>query len=440
MNLRQRMIKAAVRPHLPRRTVRLRLTLLYGGLFLASGAVLLVITDVLWGNATKNQGDVAIWAVRGVIGDIVTRTPPPDLNPHVLKNFQNGAVSPVFGASRQTPVSGTQIRLVRNALAGFRTQQHSIDVHQLIIFSAIAIAIMALIAVVLGWLMAGRVLRPVRTITTAARDISVLNLHERLRLRGPDDELKELGDTFDCLLERLEGSFQSQRQFVANASHELRTPLATMRAALDVAMAKPARTPEQTSILADRLHEELVHMDQLLEGLLALARAERGSISDDATLSLDDFVSAAIGRRAPAISYMDIDVDHEQCPDAWVGGNEMLLSRMVGNIIDNSITHNDHGGWVRATTAVVGPCARLTVENGGQVIDEENIEELTQPFRRAGAERTRSDTGSGLGLSIVASVADAHGGRLELTALSGGGLRVVVELPLAARTLAGAMA
>jgi signal transduction histidine kinase len=274
-------------------------------------------------------------------------------------------------------------------------------------------------------------------ITAAARDISVTNLHERLKLRGPDDELNELGNTFNDLLARLEGSFQSQRRFVANASHELRTPLATMRASLDVATGKPGRVPYETITLANRLRDELDQVDRLLENFLTLARAQRGSTDDEATVALDELVSAAIERRGVTIFEMDLGIDQQGCPDAAVTGSETLLSRMVENVIDNAVKHNEQGGVLRARTGVRSAAAFLVVENGGPVLDEASVAELAQPFRRLCVERTGSDGGIGLGLSIVAAIAEAHGGKLELHALAQGGFQVVIELPLAVRILVG---
>ena len=306
--------------------------------------------------------------------------------------------------------------------------------------SGIALVIMAVPAVAAGWLVAGRLLRPLRAMTTATRNISATNLHERLNLSGPDDELKQLADTFDDLLGRLDRSFQSQRQFVANASHELRTPHATMRVWLDVALAKPGPAPPHMVDLGDRLRHELDHVDQLLDGLLVLARAQQRSATDSSTLRLDTIVSAATAERATLISSTGLDVRRLECPGAWVTGSETLLARMVGNVVDNAITHNAPGGWVRISTGVAGPAAHLTVENGGPVLDERDVQALIQPFRRLGTERTGSDQGSGLGLSIVAAIAEMHGGRLELHALAEGGFQVVIELPLALRADAGAPA
>jgi hypothetical protein len=315
--------------------------------------------------------------------------------------------------------------------------QHSFDLRQLLIVSAIALAIMAVPAVVAGWLVAGRLLRPLRTMTTAARNISSANLHERLNLAGPDDELKELGDTFDDLLGRLDRSFRSQRQFVANAAHELRTPHATMRVWLDVALAKPGPVPPHVTDLGGRLRQELDHVDRLLDGLLVLARAQHGSITDESVVELDAVVSAAVTERAMLISGKSLDVSHRECAGARVTGSQTLLARMVGNVVGNAVSHNVAGGWVRISTGVAGAAARLVVENGGPVLDEGDVRELAQPFRRLGTQRTGSDTGSGLGLSIVAAVAEMHGGRLELHALAGGGLQVVIELPLTLRAGAG---
>jgi signal transduction histidine kinase len=280
-------------------------------------------------------------------------------------------------------------------------------------------------------LAAGRFLQPLRIITSATRQISATNLNERLGLSGPEDEIKELGDTFDALLERLERSFEAERRFVANASHELRTPLATMRASLDVAMAKPGPVPPQTAVLADRLRRELDHVDRLLASLLTLAQAQRAPAADEGSVSLDALANAAVEQRSDAISSMGLRVDQQRCPDAWVLGSEILLSRMVENMVENAVKHNEPGGWVQLQTALDGPVVRLVVENGGLVLRHEDVNELARPFKRLGAERTGSDRGNGLGLSIVQAITEAHGGVLDLRARSEGGLRVVVTLPRA---------
>jgi len=366
-----------------------RLALLSFAVFLASGVALLAVTVAVWQGRT---GDLT--AVPGPTGSL-----------------QN----------RATDIT-----------------QHSSDRHQLLIASGIGLAIMAGASLALGWLVAGRFLRPLRAITTTTREISATNLHERLNLSGPDDELKELADTFDQLLERLERSFAFERQFVANASHELRTPLAGMRTSLDVAIAKPGPMPPHIRTLADRLRRELDHVDRLLESFLTLAHTQHGPPADQSSVSLADLARLAVKRRADAISALGLDVEQRQCPDACVTGSETLLTRMVENVIDNAVGHNQPGGWVCVTTAVKDKCAQLVVENGGPVLDPDQVKQLAQPFRRVGAERTGHDKGAGLGLAIVSSIAEVHGGTLDLEARSDGGLRVATTLPLAVETPAGA--
>ena len=294
----------------------------------------------------------------------------------------------------------------------------------------------------LGWLMAGRFLRPLRTITATTREISATNLHERLNLTGPDDELKELADTFDQLLDRLERSFAFERRFVANASHELRTPLAAMRTSLDVAMAKPAPCPAHIRTLAERLRRELDHADRLLESFLTLAHAQQGPLGDETTVSLTEFARLAIERRADAISAMGLEVDQQQHPDAWVTGSETLLSRMVENVIDNAVGHNQPGGWVRVTTRGRGQAgAPRRRERRSVARPRRRSKQLTEPFRRIGAERTGSDKGAGMGLAIVASIVEVHGGTLELEAVPARvGCALRSRLPLAVRPTAGGTA
>jgi signal transduction histidine kinase len=378
-------------PRLPRRTIRVRLAVLFFAVFLASSAALLAVTVAVWQGRTGGTTHVA-------------HAPAGSL-PH-----------PAIGVT-----------------------QHSSDRQQLLIASGIALAAMAGLSLALGWLVAGRFLAPVRTIMTTTRRISATNLHERLNLAGPDDELKELGDTFDQLLARLERSFAFERQFVANASHELRTPLAGMRTSLDVAMAKPGPVPPHILTLADRLRHELDHVDRLLESFLTLAHTQHAPLADQSTVSLADLARLAIEHHADAISTMGLDVE-QQPAEGFVTGSETLLARMVENVIDNAVNHNQPGGWVRVKNVVEDARAHLVVENGGPVLDPGQIKQLTQPFRRIGAERTRQDKGAGLGLAIVSSIAEVHGGTLDLQARGDGGLRVVITLPVEVRTGAGAPA
>jgi signal transduction histidine kinase len=298
--------------------------------------------------------------------------------------------------------------------------QDHLRTRQFTIGAAVALLIMLVVALLLGRVAAGRVLRPLREITAATRRISADNLHERLAAGGPADEVKALADTIDQLLERLEESFAAQRRFVANASHELRTPLATMRASIDVAMAKPGPVPPGTTRLAERLRAELDQVERLLEGFLVLARAQHGALDDRTVVSLADLTAAAL-RDCGA------EVSADLAADAVTTGNRVLLARMVGNVIDNAVRHAD--GPIRVT-ARAGATATLIVESAGPVLDAGQVDRLGRPFQRLGVERTGG--GTGLGLSIVAAVAAAHGGTLHLAARDEGGLRVTITLPLAA--------
>ncbi|SRR6266566_3994710 len=380
---------------LPRRSVRLRLTALYGVLFLLSGAVLLAITS-------------------GVV---------------LAQSSVTGPAPPAGQQNPQSALARAQARIqqLRAELAA-----HGVS-HQLLVGSAIALGVMTVASAVLGWIIAGRVLRPLRAITAATRRISADSLHERLALAGPRDELTDLAGTIDGLLERLDGAFAAQRRFAANAAHELRTPLTTMRASVDVAVAKPGPVPEQTIALAGRLRAELDRVDELLDGLLALARAQHGVLPDRAVLSLGALVSASLAARSGAIAARKLTVQHTDSPGgAWVAGSQPLLRRMVDNVIDNAIGHNFDGGWIGVATGADGAVAVLAVETGGEVLDQRQVDQLAQPFQRLGADRTGSKGGAGLGLSIVAAIADAHGGTLDLRARPEGGLRVAIGLPLAA--------
>jgi signal transduction histidine kinase len=399
----------AARPHLPRRTVRLRLTVLYGALFLISGAALLGVTYLLVDH-TQSRNFVTIRS-RGAPG---TAT-------HIY--YGSGATSP-------SPPPGTPESLLARTreLRAQADRQRSSELSTLLVDSGIALAIMTVLSVLLGWFVAGRVLAPLRTMTAATRRISERSLHQRLALEGPDDELKELGDTIDGLLERLEAAFDAQRRFVANASHELRTPLTVMRTSLDVAAAKPGPVPPETIVLTDKIRHGLDQADRLLESFLILARAQHGALADQSEVSLTKAVSDAIAARAGAIAEKKLDV-HVDLDDLRVRGSETLLGRMIGNLIDNAVRHNEQSGWVRVSGTNKDGTVRVVIETGGERLDEEQVRELAAPFRRLAADRTSSAEGFGLGLSIVAAIATAHGGNVELHALAEGGLQVIVALP-----------
>jgi signal transduction histidine kinase len=286
---------------------------------------------------------------------------------------------------------------------------------------------MVVVSLLLGRVLAKRVLRPLRLITSATRRISADSLDRRLAVTGPADEVKGLADTIDELLERLEVSFTAQRRFVANASHELRTPLTTMRASLDVAVAKPDPAPS-TVALADRLRVQLDRVDHLLDGFLVLARAQHGALADSASVDLGELAEGALRELSAEVVAKGLTVEVDVPPGTATQGSPALLARLVGNVLDNAVTHNEAGGWVGITGSVGEEKAVLVVETGGRVFDQREVDRLTQPFERLGVERVGS---SGLGLSIVAAISAAHGGRLALLARPEGGLRVSVTLPAA---------
>ncbi len=376
-----------------RRTVRLRLTALYGGLFLACGATLLAITYLL------------------VAGLPLTKPLPPS------------------GPLSHGPVQSFPGRCCgANALYAAAAAERNAFLHGLLIRSGIALIVVAVLSIWVGWLIAGRVLRPLQVITSTTRQMSEENLHQRLSLSGPLDELTELGDTIDELLERLEGAFDAQRNFVASASHELRTPLAMMRTSLDVAEAKFPPVSQDASVLAGKVREGLDQADRLVESFLVLARAQRGVMTDLTTVSLPQVVSGALDAQGADIAEMGLAV-RLQLGDADVTGSQTLLARMVANLVGNAIRHNQPGGFIDVSTESDASAARLIVENGGPVLGPGQVAQLAQPFRRLGAERTGSADGVGLGLSIVAAIVTAYRGMLDLQAAPGGGLRVWIELP-----------
>jgi len=357
-------------------TLRWRLTALYGTLFFAAGVAMLTIVYV-------------------VLSRRIPRVP-------------------------RIPVGGVAVRReVRQLLLAELTNQRDRALHELLIGSLIALAIVTLVAGVLGWAVAGRALRPVRDITATAQRLSTHNLDERINLDGPPDELKELADTFDAMLDRLSSAFDAQRQFVANASHELRTPLTVQRAAIDVALDDPEPTVDKLRTMAVRLRDATDRNEHLIESLLTLARSQAGVERFD-EVDLADVARAALAA-APA---RGVTVQ-PLLPNAPTRGDRALLDRLAANLVGNALRHNVPGGWVRVETATDGHTAMLRVSNSGPPLPAELVEQLFVPFRRFDADRT----GHGLGLSIVASVVTAHHGRRFARALPDGGLEVAVVLP-----------
>ncbi len=374
----------------PRPTVRWRLTLLYSFLFVICGAALLAITYWLFANFAYSP-------------------PKPGIGPG------------------GTPLNPTSLRI-----ATAMSVQRSIGLHRLQLYSGVALAFMAFVSGVLGWVVAGRVLAPLRTITATAERISDTNLHERIAMGGPRDELRLLADTIDRLLARLEAAFEAQRRFVANASHELRTPLAMMRTTLDVAIAKPGGVPPQTRELDAELRVDLDHADRLLESFLTLAHAQNGRLDGHNQVALEPLITVALTARADQIAAKQLTVETQLDP-VEVAGSATLLGRMIENVIENAVRHNQPGGSIELTLTPMGEQrARVMIDSSGPMLDQDAVAQLAQPFKRLSQDRTGSQNGHGLGLSIVAAVAAAHEGSLDLHARAEGGLRVQITLPAAA--------
>jgi signal transduction histidine kinase len=402
--------------HLPRRTVRRRLTVLYGGVFVVSGAALLAITNLLVRRTTGNflfiQSSSAGGSTTGIIAG---------------SGSGPGTVSAVPGPIGGGPASAQQ--QAAQLVAQMR-HQHAIEMHQLLIQSFIALAIMSVLSIGLGWVVAGRALRPLRTITAAARDVSSSNLHERLALSGPDDELKELGDTFDALIARLERSFQSQRQFVANASHELRTPLTLQHALLEAALLDPKPTLPGWRATGERALAASQEQERLIAALLTLARSERG-LSHHEPFDLALLTAAVLSGRQADANQRGLHVSGRLDPAPTMGDPE-LAERLVANLIDNALRHNIPDGHVEVVTEAINGHAVFSVRNTGPLLAPAGIDRLFEPFQRADVDRTSYDGGVGLGLSIVQAIATAHDADIIARALPAGGLDVIVRFPIAA--------
>jgi signal transduction histidine kinase len=400
----RRLTARAIRPHLPRRTVRLRLTAVYGGLFLASGTGLLAITYVLVVHATDGvifKGENFNAVIGAHQGLTAGSRPPAATDGHGL----NGAPT-----------------LLPEQAAKLAKHQHAAELHQLLLSSGIALAIMAVVSIALGWFIAGRVLRPLRAITASVRDISANNLHERLTLRGPDDELRELGGTFNGLLARLDASFSAQRRFIANASHELRTPLARQRALAQVALADPDANADTLRVAHERVLVAGVQQERLIDALLVLARGQAG-LSASAPVDLSRTAERVIADRRVEAMSLGVTVRATLIP-APTTGDARLIERLVANLVDNALRHNVDDGDVEVATRVQNDEVVLAVSNTGPFVPAAEVARLFQPFQRLGADRV--GRGAGLGLSIVQAISDAHGATLHTRPRPTGGLYIEI--------------
>lgn len=282
------------------------------------------------------------------------------------------------------------------------------------------------LAVLLGWVIAGRALAPLLTIATAARAVSGESLTSRVALRGPDDELHELADTFDEMLDRLDSAFASQKRFVADASHELRTPLTVLRTEVEVALADPNASAAELRATAEIVREEVQRFEALLESLLALARSEARALAREEPVDVAEMAQGVVSRLQAEAQVRDVELSVEVEP-AVVSGDRGLLEQLVFNLVDNAITHNCNGGFAEVRVGRRDNSTVVSVINSGPRVPDESVRLLTEPFHRL--ERRRDRRGAGVGLSIVRAVAAAHGGRLDLSARQDGGLVADVELP-----------
>jgi len=454
----------------PRRTARLRFTAVYGGLFLVSGAALVAITYGLFERATEYRKPQLpkiphTPAIQNLHQQLGAHPPRPAaqsllplayaqrqlaraqqqlaLNLGPLKNPHlptlTFSVPRLAGDQHQLAQDQHQLVQAQHQLAAAVHQvaqagsaqaaQRAADSHQLLVGSGIALAIVAVLALLAAWLVAGRMLRPIRTITRTARRISSTSLHERLALDGPQDELKELGDTLDDLFDRLEASFEAQRQFAANASHELRTPLARQRALIQVALADPEASFATLRAAHERVLASEQHLEQMIEALLTLTRGEAGPEQRE-HLDLEVLASQALHGREAELAGCDLDVRATLSSGPTVG-DPRLIERLIANLIDNAIRHNTPNGQIEITTGSRDRSAFVSITNTGPAVRPEEIERLFQPFQRLGGARTRHNNGHGLGLSIVHAIAAAHGAELTADAGPQGGLTIEVSFPLA---------
>jgi signal transduction histidine kinase len=457
---------------LPRRTARLRLAALCSGLFLLSGVALVAITYVLFEQATqyrtphlpKVPHTPALQHLQLSLTPAYTLPPGPPLT------FQSqaplGQAQQELGKAQQelkqagpglafvpAPLARIQNQLARaqdqlaqgqhqltqgqrqlaNAVhqlsqeGSIQAAQRAADSHQLLVNSGIALAVVAVLALLGAWLVAGRMLRPVRTIIRTARRISSTSLNERLALDGPQDELKELGDTLDDLFGRLDAAFDAQRHFVANAAHELRTPLTAERTLLQVALDDPDTTNAAWRVTAKEVLASNDEQARLIEAFLTLASTESGLDSPE-SVDLAPVVAATLADLQPEINRLGIHIDEVTAP-APLEGDPLLVERLVSNLLTNAIRHNVADGRVEVMTEAKEGKAMLSVANTGPPIAPAEVDRLFQPFQRLDPRRGQYTEGHGLGLSIVRAIAAAHQADITTYPMPDGGLAVSVSFP-----------
>jgi len=385
-----------------RASLRLRLTLSYGLLFFVVGFLLLALSYLLLRQvAVRDPGELAARTAKHL---------------HLSQAYlQQNMPSPSGG--QQTV--GAFMRQLQD-------QVISELLRALLPTTFWALAIATAVSVVVGWWMAGRMLRPMQEISTVARRLSASTLHERIALKGPKDELRELADTFDAMLVRLEAAFVAQREFVSNASHELRTPLAIMRTELDVTLADPETDADDLRRMAETIRTAIARSEDVIDKLLVLAESD--DLAERERVDIAGVVEDAARQHARSVAEKGIDLVIDARPSA-VSGDQALLERLVDNLIDNAVRYAPSGSVVRVRVDADDGKVTLRVANAGEVISPEEVPRLFERFYRRGTSRSRRTGGSGLGLAIVAAVAEVHGGVVSAEAPPEGGLVVTVALP-----------
>jgi signal transduction histidine kinase len=400
-----------LRPH----KVRTRLTLIYAALFFAAGLVLLGLTYGLLASTLPMQPPAAATISSQKLNNLIYECK------SAILALNGSRLVP----TPKPPPSCTQAEYYLGTAASMQAQRAD-ALRNLLVVSLAGLGVMTVASGGLGWFMSGRVLRPVRAITQTARRASEQHLGERLALTGATDELKELADTFDDMLERLDAAFATQRRFVANASHELRTPLTVMRTAIDVTLAKPSPTARQLTDMAVRVRRSIDRAETMIEALLTLAISDQGKVSTELT-DLATWAEDAIDAAAAEIERLNLHVDTKLDP-AETTGDPQLLQRMIANLVDNAVRHNEPDGWIQLRTGTSDAAVYLEIANSGPFIPDDAVTSMFEPFRRMQA-RTRARDGVGLGLSIARSVATAHHATVTARSQPAGGLEINVVIP-----------
>ena len=394
-----------------RGSLRLRLTLLTSSVFLVVGAALMALTYFLVAATIPNETPAEAQQHQELLVCEAQRAaaaaPPPTVNGHPVRQPNTAAENQFCDI------------VLREASALGATSERSDTLHNLLLYSLLGLGVMTVVAAGAAWILAGRALRPLRQITDAASRASRATLGERIDLPGQSGELKELADTFDEMLDRLDAAFVAEERFVADASHELRTPLTALRALVDVTLAKEDLTQGQLHQMGSDIRGLLEQSEALIAALLMLSRSD-ARVTSSETLDLATVVDEVLRTRATAALTVERDL-----PTTPLRADRLLVQRAVANLVDNAIAHNDDRRWMRATTFSQDSEAGVKIESTGRPIPATEADKLFRPFYRADA---RTGTGHGLGLAIVRSVALAHGGRCEATARPDGGLAVTITL------------